>query len=523
MKTTKHIPFYPLLISIYPILALMAFNLGEFDLSEGWRPLWISLIGSIILWLLLRIVIRDWGKSAVITTMFVGMFFSYGHIFNITKKIRIGDIGFGQDRILLPFLVVLLFAGIYWTLKKSREDNNLGAALNWISIVLLIVPTYQIITFGMKARSAETADGLSDLQISINPNDDSQMPDIYFIVLDAYAREDTLQAMYGYDNREFVASLEDLGFYVAECSQSNYPETFFSLLSALNMEYVQSSLKLSEITSEEKLASILLNNNLREFLEEQGYNIVAFESGAYWSEFKEADYYLSYEEFSDRWLGDWAAVNVITDFEILLLETTLVRVIEDFDIFDSQFKVTEARYQKKRMIIRYSLDQLKYVHNIPGPKFVFAHVLSPHRPFIFGPNGEELIPSDEPRDDLAYAKGYTNQVTFVNSKILPALESIIHESKTPPIIIVEGDHGPSTTYGTSPEFRATNLNAYYLPGDGEKHLYPDISPINSFRIVLNHYFNANLELLEDVHYDSLFSEDPDKYPIIQNVGPVCGE
>jgi hypothetical protein len=375
----------------------------------------------------------------------------------------------------------------------------------------------------MKSRSAETEDNYSNLQISINENDASQRPDVYYIILDAYTREDTLQAMYGFDNREFIENLEGLGFYVPECSQSNYPATYYSLLSALNMEFVQSSLKLSEITSEEKLASFLLNNNFRKFLEEQGYNIVAFESGAYWSEFKDADYYLSFEESSEKWLGDWIAVNVITDFEILLLETTLVSVLEDSDIFDSQFKVTEARYQKKRMIIQYSLEQLKYVHNIPGPKFVFAHVLSPHRPFIFGPNGEELIPDDEPKDDLDYAEGYTNQVTFINSQIFPVLKSIIRESKTPPIIILQGDHGPSTSYGTSPEFRATILNAYYLPGDGDKHLNPDTSPINSFRIVLNHYFNADLELLEDIHYDSESEEDPESYPIIQNVGPVCGE
>ena len=99
MKTTKHIPFYPMLFSIYPILALMAYNLGEFDLSEGWRPLWISLIGCLILWLLLRIVIRDWGKSAVITSMFVGLFYSYGHIYNILKKIHIGDFVIGRHHI----------------------------------------------------------------------------------------------------------------------------------------------------------------------------------------------------------------------------------------------------------------------------------------------------------------------------------------------------------------------------------------------------------------------------------------
>ena len=43
------------------------------------------------------------------------------------------------------------------------------------------------------------------------------------------------------------------------------------------------------------------------------------------------------------------------------------------------------------------------------------------------------------------------------------------------------------------------LNAYYLPGDGSKKLYPSISPVNTFRVVFSHYFGADLDLLPDRH------------------------
>jgi hypothetical protein len=48
--------------------------------------------------------------------------------------------------------------------------------------------------------------------------------------------------------------------------------------------------------------------------------------------------------------------------------------------------------------------------------------------------------------------------------------------------------------------RTSILNAYYLPGDGKNKLYPSISPVNSFRIVLNTYFGAELPLLPDRTY-----------------------
>jgi len=46
------------------------------------------------------------------------------------------------------------------------------------------------------------------------------------------------------------------------------------------------------------------------------------------------------------------------------------------------------------------------------------------------------------------------------------------------------------------------LNAYYLPERGKAALYESISPINTFRVILNLYFGAHLELLSDESYYS---------------------
>ena len=519
----KHFHIHPILISVYPSLALMAFNLGEFDLAEGWRPIFISLIGSLILWVFLHLVVRDWGKSAVITSMIVGFFFSYGHIYNVLKKGRIGDLVIGRHRILLPLFGVLLLIGFFWVIRKAKDVNAIGSVLNWVAAILLIVPLYQISNYQWIARQNVQIMGTEYLTSS---SSDLEKPDIYYIILDAYTRQDTLQAMFDYDNREFIQELTDLGFYVAECSQSNYPLTFWSLLTAMSMEYEQSTWNLAETSDDFKAASLLTHSNLRNFLEGQGYNIVAFESGAFWSRFKDADIYLTYEEASETWLGDWSAVNLISDFESLLLETTLLSVFEDIEINIDGVDVKIDPYRRKRTAILYTLKQLKHVYKFPGPKFVFAHIMSPHQPLIFGPNGEDLYPKDKPKDAQEYAQGYTDQVTFLNSRIIPVLESIIQGSKTPPVIILQGDHGPSESFGGTREFRATILNAYYLPADGDKHLYSDISPINTFRIVLNHYFNTDLELLEDVHYYSYYSKgyvDVENYTIIPNIGPICGQ
>jgi hypothetical protein len=88
--------------------------------------------------------------------------------------------------------------------------------------------------------------------------------------------------------------------------------------------------------------------------------------------------------------------------------------------------------------------------------------------------------------------------------MLEAIDTIFEESEISPIIIIQGDHGP---WLQPKNKRMWILNAYYLPGHNEE-LYPTISPVNSFRLVFDAYFEGNYDLLDDV---SFFSPVPNIY------------
>jgi hypothetical protein len=98
---------------------------------------------------------------------------------------------------------------------------------------------------------------------------------------------------------------------------------------------------------------------------------------------------------------------------------------------------------------------------------------------------------------------YIDQLVFVNSRMTGVLDAIIAESPVPPVIIVQGDHGPCcflnhTDFNSSYFLdRMSILNAYYLPGGGEEKLYDTITPVNTFRVVLDRYFGTKYELLAD--------------------------
>ena len=82
------------------------------------------------------------------------------------------------------------------------------------------------------------------------------------------------------------------------------------------------------------------------------------------------------------------------------------------------------------------------------------------------------------------------------------IDKIIANSSQPPIIILQADHGPASMLdqesldNTNIKERMAILNALYLPGDGDKGLYPSITPVNTFRIIFNHYFGTNYSLLK---------------------------
>jgi hypothetical protein len=147
------------------------------------------------------------------------------------------------------------------------------------------------------------------------------------------------------------------------------------------------------------------------------------------------------------------------------------------------------------------LDKFPEIPAIAGPKFVYVHIMIPHYPHVFGPDGAILTDpgfygdGGKPVNADYSRRGYIYGVQFINKRIIPILLAIINESKTPPIIVLQGDHGQS---GND---RYTNLNAYYLP-NGDKDLYETITPVNSFRLIFDEYFGANYPLLPDVTHAS---------------------
>jgi hypothetical protein len=502
----RRVPFHPLFFAAYPVLALLAVNIKEVNPQVVWRPLLISLAGAIILGLLMALATRDWMRGAVATSFVLLLFFSYGHVYDFLEQNPLAGISLGRHRLLAPAYAVILLAGLWWIWRRLANLERATQVLNLVALFLLIFPTVQILSFNRLTSAGEKASvELVSLASPLEPDDPEHLPDVYYIVLDSYARADALRRDVGYDNSSFIDELQKLGFYVANCSRSNYSYTQASLTATLNLNYLPELVAaLRDSGLEEKGIWLLLKNSLvRQQLSALGYKTVAFDTGYEWSTLTDADVFLGPAR-------DSFTVQALEPFEAMLIKSTAGLILTDTQVKAltrqneaSTERINNVNFPFKGFAERqlYTLNQLPEVAKIRDPKFVFAHVLIPHVPFIFSPDGQ--IREDPgfysgekggPINDEYQREGYVGQIQYINSRMLNIIRQILDESDEEPIIIIMGDTG------LEKENRFQILNAYYLPGGADAGLYPAITPVNSFRLIFNTFFNTQYEPLPDLSY-----------------------
>ena len=496
-NSRKFILIHPILIALFPVFLVYYQNIHLLLFQGLIFPTLIILSVAIALWYCAKIILKNTVKSALLSSLYTFLFFSYGHIFIMIESNLNQEFLVSIHVVLLISYTIFAAVGTYYIVKTSRKLNDATKIANVMSITALAFIFLNIGIYNFE----NTYNNLQEENPNpiILGNDFKNTPDVYYIILDEYAPLRTLDEFYDYDNSKFVKFLEERGFYVTKNSHSNYAQTSTSLASTLNMKYLNHLSEAIENESKDHgiLYQMLDNNLVMKNFKAAGYQIYNINSGT-WST---GNLNIADENLCSK--------NQNVDFRTLyqLKQTSVLRA---FDIFLKE-PTSQIFHQEHRDRILCQFDEISKIKQITKePVFIFMHVISPHEPFVFGPNGEEVTYKDtiEPNEEI---KAYRDQVIYLTKILQQSIDKIIENSDSPPIIIIQSDTGPSIGFAdiTKEEQRIGRMsifNAYYFPNNDYNLLYNDITPVNSFRIVFDSQFQTNYNLLEDKVFFSTYEK-----------------
>jgi len=480
----------PLLLTFASLFFIYVGASFMVDPVEIVRPLLILWSILLLLFFPAYWITKDWNWASILLVVLVLGFFSSG-IFSLAYSIT-----------------VICALGLLWLvyrfiLKRKFGVKHTFLVINCTTLIAIflsssvLIPRLETIPGSYYRNTMDVINSKKFVELN---QTSSAKPDIYYIILDGYGREDILQDLYGFDNSEFISYLEEKGFIVPAHSLSNYPKTALSVTSTLNLDYVQNFAPNLDNSILWWLMSPWLDHNLvRTSLEKIGYSSVSASTDWSITDNPTTDYYVK------------SLPVILSEFDRYILGVTPLKMIIPM-IRDISTAPSYESYRRSQLNNFHSLIKSS---SIPGPKFVFGHVLLSHPPFVFSSDGTPLNPnytfsfndgSDFPGTPEQYRKQYAGQLQFLNGQLELVIDSILENSKEPPIIILQADHGPgmltdfASIENTCLPGRFSNFSAYFLPGMNSRSIPDDITPVNLFRIIFNEYFDTDLPMLENEQY-----------------------
>jgi hypothetical protein len=527
-KSFVYTPFYLAFYPLFLVLTLYLHNITEVAFSVVIRPVLVLLLLTIIIFLIFTWITRDSQKSALLTFGSLLSLLYYGRCYQYLKDNPVFGLNLGRHSVLgVAWLVVTIIFLVLVLRKKTKVNPNISLFLNIAMLFLLgssVIAIFSSHTVYSPTRSSSATKKeilqqkawISQVEQPLTATSVQTLPDIYFIIPDMFGRADIIEEETGLDSSTFVKTLENLGFYVPDCNRSNYASTQLSITSELNLQYLDQIQ--NGLTDRGSLVEPMNDSLLRQSLESLGYTTVVFENGFGLPEITDAELTLAPEK-------GFLLFRPFSPFENLIVGNSFLRVFYDVKLgflsrlYDRLF----FPYWEHVETQKYILDKLPDLQEIQGPKFIFAHIMMPHPPYLIRADGTVETDSRYYREALGqpvskelYIEGYQMQVEYLENRLPEIVSKIIEQSEVPPIIIIQGDHGIRYTN------RLDSFAAYYVPDSVREDLYPDISSVNTWRVVLNGLFGTNYPLLEDV---SFYSEYPDwfKMQVEPEENQICLE
>lgn len=473
MKLIKSGLIHPFMVGIFPIIFIFTNNLSEISGYSLLLPMGIIFGVITISIFLLNKFSKNIQKTNLTISFLLIIFFSIGYVRLWIGNFQIYEIPLADNRVLIFCYVVITILGL-GIIYKIRNIEKPTQIISVISIAILISFVPSIIEDFV---ISENIQDYSMNKIQFNNN----KPNIYFIILDGYAGEESLTNDFNFDNSDMINFLNELGFYHINNSFSNYGGTGLTTTSILNMNYLD---KIDGYSPNNKLLEkkVFSNNLVMKTLKDNGYNTFFIDGGAAMRDIKVSDKIFCHE----------------TDNGLLqtLIDTSFLTYVYQGFLWKSWEEIRNCGFTELENI----------GSDVNEPFFVYAHLRTPHDPYTRDIDGNFIQYKErlDQLDESTSNERYIYQLKYTNQKMKEIIPKLLTVDKKP-IIILISDHGWEQ-FPNNPPTDAdlkqwhSNFEVMYLPDIEEIERYNGISPVNIFRMIFDDYFGTKLERLEDRAY-----------------------
>jgi len=469
----------PLLVAIYPAVFHYANN-AHLVLLSSFVELCIFLAGSgLSIYVLLTLMSRGKFPQAAVGAILIIVFFHvYGFAFDWLRSMDLFQIE------IYNFMPVWIFAAFYLALIIRGLNTNIS---NWICNFLIVVLGV-LVTFNLvkiipveieKSRNAPAAVA----QTNNTSMTERQYPDIYYLVFDEAAGFEVAREYWQYNEvNRFANFLEENGFYVAEESHSGSIHTLREISTRLNYKEFPVGNEYFGTYND-----AIGKNAVMDFLKAHGYTIIAYdERRTPYPTMLPVPADFLFEESPEE---NASRYTLLDDYKILVLQSTMLRSLlnQDPDLLHH------------RDMILFTSENITSTQ-FPSPKMVYAHLMLPHGPFAFSENGTITASS---RSEYVNWQRYFENYKFFLTIAQETAKNILSATNGNAVIIIQSDHG-ARNFTHSPyigylqnypeDYKTWIVNAMHLPDCNDAPLTQNMDPINTFPIVFNCYFDANIPL-----------------------------
>lgn len=495
---------YPFMFAVLPILHILTRSPGGASLSDGGAVLTVALLGCAVLYAVVGLAVgrRRRAGSAVPLIVLALILWFYGSDGLATRAHRFGP---GVVPAVLLTAALITVVVIWWLVRRPAYLDRLATFLTLTGLLLLVSSGVIFARNQLRSRSALRNSGLirelAQPVLKRSPRSaGAAQRDIYLIVLDEYANGAVLREQFGFDNHVFEDSLRQLGFTIPRSVRTNYVHTLLSLPSILNFSHMtRLTRELGPLATDPTVPNYLLEHNRTvAFLKSLGYTFLFFPS-QWWvstEHNREADW-----EFQP-----WTGFSLGRDATRSDLRRSLVR--------STALDLLRRDHAHDADHVRRTLAALTQVPGVAGPTFVFAHIINPHRPYVFDADCRTARTGAGGSDAAGRRRGYVDQVQCLNRQLLGVVRTLLKRSSPPPIILLQGDHGTNVleyskarTAGEVSPGQASErfgaFGAYYLPQGGSSRFAGSTTTVNLLRDVLDYYLDAAVPRAPDALYMSL--------------------